>query len=227
MKRRLRGLSIVAAAVAALGLAAFWIVTIPAVVPASALPQYMPNLDNGKTMFNIGGCVSCHAIPNKDAGKVDRTRLGGGLVLPSPFGSFTAPNISPDPADGIGAWSEADFVTAMWDGTAPEGYHLYPAFPYPSYRHMQLGDVRDLFAYLKTLPPVPGKADGHHLSFPFNIRRLLGGWKLLFLKGGPFMPDAVKSAQWAGALRRMPQPAQPARRHRRERALRRRSGTGW
>jgi mono/diheme cytochrome c family protein len=196
MKRRLRGLSIVAAAVAALGLAAFWIVTIPAVVLASALPQYMPNLDNGKTMFNIGGCVSCHAIPNKDAGKVDRTRLGGGLVLPSPFGSFTAPNISPDPADGIGAWSEADFVTAMWDGTAPEGYHLYPAFPYPSYRHMQLGDVRDLFAYLKTLPPVPGNADGHHLSFPFNIRRLLGGWKLLFLKGGPFMPDAVKSAQW-------------------------------
>jgi mono/diheme cytochrome c family protein len=61
---------------------------------------------------------------------------------------------------------------------------------------MELGDVRDLFAYLKTLPPVAGKPGGHHLSFPFNIRRLLGGWKLLFLKGGPFVVDPDKSAQW-------------------------------
>src|SRR6202044_904472 len=49
---------------------------------------------------------------------------------------------------------------------------------------------------LKTLPAVAGKPAGHHLSFPFNIRRLLGGWKLLFLRGGPFVPDADKSAQW-------------------------------
>jgi mono/diheme cytochrome c family protein len=191
-----RTLAIAALAAAILGLAVFWIVTIPATVPASALPPYAPNPDNGKTMFNIGGCASCHAVPNKDPQKVDHTRLGGGLVLPSPFGTFTAPNISPDAKDGIGDWREADFVTAMWDGTAPDGSHLYPAFPYGSYRHMQLADVRDLFAYLKTLPPVAGKADGHHLAFPFNIRRLLGGWKLLYLHGGPFVPDPAKSAQW-------------------------------
>ena len=62
-------------------LGAFWILTLPAVVPASALPPYTPNLDNGQTMFNIGGCASCHAVPNKDPDKVDRTRLGGGLAL--------------------------------------------------------------------------------------------------------------------------------------------------
>ena len=61
---------------------------------------------------------------------------------------------------------------------------------------MQLDDVRDLFAYLKTLPPVPGKVRRHDLSFPFNERRLVGGWKLLFLHGGPFVPDPSKSAQW-------------------------------
>ncbi len=184
------------AVVLVIGLGAFWIVTLPAVVPASALPSYTPNVDNGRTMFNIGGCASCHAVPNVDPDKVDRTRLGGGLALNSPFGTFYVPNISPDAKDGIGKWSEANFVTALWKGTSEYGGNLYPAFPYTSYQHMQLNDVRDLFAYLKTLPPVPGKVRQHDLSFPFNEHRLLGGWKLLFLRGGPFTPDPAQSAQW-------------------------------
>jgi mono/diheme cytochrome c family protein len=193
MRRRWRALVIIAAVVMVAGLVAFWIVTIPATVPASALPAYTPNVANGKTMFDAGGCASCHAVPNKDPDKVDRTRLGGGLALPTPFGTFYVPNISPDPKDGIGNWSEADFVSALWDGTARGGEHLFPAFPYPSYRHMKLDDVRDLFAYLKTLPPVPGKVRGSDLVFPFSIRRLIGVWKLLFLHGGPFVPDPSKS----------------------------------
>ena len=135
-------------------------------------------------------------MPDKDPSRVDRTRLGGGLALNSPFGTFYVPNISPDPKDGIGNWTEANFVTAMWNGTSEHDTNLYPAFPYTSYRHMQLDDVRDLFAYLKTLPPVHGHVRHHDLSFPFNIRRLLGGWKLLFLHGGPFEPDPSQSAQW-------------------------------
>jgi mono/diheme cytochrome c family protein len=192
----LRKLAAAVVAAAVIGFAVFWLVTIPATVPASALPQYAPNLDNGKTIFNVGGCSSCHAVPDKDPQKIDRLHLGGGLELPCPFGTFVVPNISPDPADGIGNWSEADFVTALWDGTAPGGTHLYPAFPYTSYRHIELNDVRDLFAYLKTLPPVKGKPAGSDLAFPFNIRRLLGGWKLLYLTGGPYVPDPAKSPQW-------------------------------
>jgi mono/diheme cytochrome c family protein len=178
------------------GLAAFWILTIPATVPASALPAYAPNLANGRTMFDAGGCASCHAVPNADPDKVDRTRLGGGLALPCAFGTFYVPNISPDPKDGIGGWSEADFVSALWEGTAPGGRHLFPAFPYTSFRRMRLNDVRDLFAYLKTLPAVPGKVRPPELSFPFNIRRMVGIWKLLYLHGGPFAPDPSRSAQW-------------------------------
>ena len=98
-------------------------------------------------MFNAGGCSSCHAVPNQP----DRLRLGGGLAIPSPFGTFYAPNISPDPADGIGRWSEADFVTAVLKGTSPSGAHYFPAFPYASYQRAEIKDVRDLFAYLKTL----------------------------------------------------------------------------
>jgi len=193
---RLRTFALIGAAGSIAGLAAFWILTLPAVVPASALPPYSPNPDNGKTMFDIGGCASCHAVPNKDPDKVDRTRLGGGLGVKSPFGTFYVPNISPDPRDGIGNWSEANFVTALWKGTSEHGNHLFPTFPYASYQHMRLDDVRDLFAYIKTLPPVAGKVRRHDLSFPFNVRRLVGGWKLLFLHGGPFVPDPSNSAQW-------------------------------
>src|SRR5205823_6580101 len=106
---RLRGLIFIIAVSAIFALAAIWILTLPAVVPASALSPHTPNLANGQTMFNIGGCSSCHAVPDDNPEKVDRTRLGGGLALKSPFGVFYVPNISPDPKDGIGNWSEANF----------------------------------------------------------------------------------------------------------------------
>ena len=176
--------------------AAIWILTLPSVMPAAALPAHAPNLANGQIMFLVGGCSSCHAVPNNDPEKVDRKRLGGGLALKSPFGVFYAPNISSDPKDGIGSWTEANFVTALWKGTSEHGTNLYPAFPYTSYRYMQLNDVRDLYAYLKTLPPVQARSRRHELSFPFNERRLLGVWKLLFLGEGSFVPDPSRSAQY-------------------------------
>lgn len=52
----------------------------------------------GEQVFLAGQCASCHASP----GQGDRTRLGGGLPLASPFGAFNVPNISADPDDGIG-----------------------------------------------------------------------------------------------------------------------------
>jgi mono/diheme cytochrome c family protein len=191
MNRFVLGAAICVIAIAVL----FWILTIPAAVTAADLPPYTPNVDNGQMMFHVGGCASCHATPNADAKKRDDARLGGGLALSSPFGTFFVPNISPDPADGIGAWSEADFVTALWKGTSRRGRHLFPAFPYTSYQYMLLADVRDLFAYLKTLPLISGRPRRHDLAFPFNVRRLVGMWKLLFFHGGPFVPDPTKSAQ--------------------------------
>jgi mono/diheme cytochrome c family protein len=188
----IKKLIVLAAAVGVLGFAAFWFLTIPQIVPASALGAHTPDLANGKEMFTAGGCVSCHAVPKAE----DKTRLGGGLAMPSPFGTFYAPNISPDPKDGIGAWTEAQFVTALNKGTSPGGEHYFPAFPYTSYQRIAFSDLRDLFAYLKTLPPVQGRVREHDVPFPFNIRRSLGGWKLLFLDGEPFKSDPSKSEQW-------------------------------
>jgi mono/diheme cytochrome c family protein len=179
-------------AAAAIGAAAFWFLTAPISMPASALGAHTPDLGNGKTMFVAGGCSSCHAVPKQ----ADPTKLGGGLGLRSPFDTFYVPNISSDPTDGIGSWSEAQFVTAMTKGTSPDGSHLFPAFPYTSYQRMRIGDLRDLFAYLKTLPPVAGKIRDHDVPFPFNIRQMVGGWKLLFLDGDTFKSDPAQSAQW-------------------------------
>src|ERR1700722_8931573 len=104
-RRMLRKLSIFALIVAVAGAAAFWIVTIPATVPASALVPRTPDLANGRTMLLAGGCPSCHATPGQD----DRTRLGGGLAIKTAFGTFHAPNVSSDAKDGIGGWGRAEF----------------------------------------------------------------------------------------------------------------------
>jgi mono/diheme cytochrome c family protein len=183
-------LSAVLAGAAAFGIYG-WL-TAPPVILAVTTPAYTPNLANGQTTFNAGGCSSCHAVP----GQPDRTRLGGGLAIPSPFGTFYAPNISPDPVDGIGRWTEAEFVGAVTQGISPAGFHYFPAFPYTSYGHASVTDIRDLFAYLRTLAPVSGKVRDHDVPFPFNIRRNVGIWKWLFLDGKPLVPDAARSARW-------------------------------
>ncbi len=112
-------------------------------------------------------------------------RLGGGQELKTPFGSFFPPNISSDRTDGIGAWSAVDFANALMAGVAPDGRHLYPAFPYPSYARMSVQDVRDLLAFLRTIPPVSGRTSSDTLAFPFSIRRAVGLWKLLYMPAIP------------------------------------------
>jgi mono/diheme cytochrome c family protein len=184
------GLALVAAA-------GFFILTLPAfyrlVRGEQSFPaNHVPNLENGRLLFFAGGCTSCHATPNQD----DRMRLGGGYALKSPFGTFYVPNISSHRQDGIGAWSAADFVRAMREGVSPSGRHYYPAFPYTSYQRMPATDLVDLFGFMQTLPPVEGRARDHDLPFPFNLRLGVGLWKLAFLDGQLFTPEASKSATW-------------------------------
>jgi mono/diheme cytochrome c family protein len=195
MRKAIVGLLVLAV----LGALGFWGLTSPAayglirggdaVAPAA---NRQPDLENGRTLFYAGGCTSCHATPNQD----DKLRLGGGYALKSPFGTFHVPNISPHKQDGIGSWTAADFTRAMREGTSPDGRHYYPAFPYTSYQRMNAEELADLFAFMMTLQPVEGRAPGHDLPFPFNIRRGVGLWKLAFLDGRTFAPDPAKSAGW-------------------------------
>ncbi len=189
MRRRI---FLVAVFIAAAGFVTYWWLTATPLVIGVTEPAYTPDLANGQVVFNAGGCASCHAVPDQP----DRLRLGGGLAIPSPFGTFYAPNISPDPSNGIGRWTEAQFVNAVMRGVSPGGTHYFPAFPYTSYAHARRDDIRDLFAYLKTLTPVPGKVRDHDVPFPFNIRRNIGIWKLLFMDDRPLVQDNSRSASW-------------------------------
>jgi mono/diheme cytochrome c family protein len=176
----------------AFGFAIYWWLTTPSMAVSVTEAPYTPDLANGETIFNAGGCSSCHAVP----GQPDRLKLGGGLALASPFGTFYVPNISPDKADGIGRWTEAQFVEAVTRGVSPDGTHYFPAFPYTTYAHARASDIRDLFAYLETLAKVSGKVRDHDVRFPFNIRRNVGIWKWLFMDDKPFASDTARSAQW-------------------------------
>jgi mono/diheme cytochrome c family protein len=188
----LRKAVLVLLALLAAGALAFYLLTIPATVPASALPDHTPDRGNGKYMFTTGGCAECHAPPATscdDLNIKDETLLAGGRCLKTDFGVFHVPNISPDDETGIGKWTTLDFVTAMKRGVAPGGIHLYPAFPYTSYQRMTYEDLIDLKAYLDTLPAVSHDAPDHALRFPYNIRRGLGLFQRRYVDGKSFTPD--------------------------------------
>jgi len=180
------------AAVLLLAAAAGWLASGPRRLDAARVAAVGPgDAKAGERVFNMGGCASCHAAPG--ATGEARRALAGGLELKTAFGTFVVPNISPDPEDGIGKWSFADFANAVQRGVAPDGSHLYPAFPYPSYARMTLADTADLFAFLHTLPPVKGKPPASRIPFPYNVRRGIGLWKLAFLRDTPVVtlpPDA-------------------------------------
>lgn len=142
-----------------------------------------PDLTNGKRIFFAGGCASCHAAPNASGDA--RLLLTGGVTLKTQFGTFHAPNISPDPKAGISTWTLAEFGDALTRGIGRKGENLYPAFPYTSYSRMKPQDVADLFGYIKSLAPSPNVAPAHDIGFPFNQRLLLTGWKWLYLSDAP------------------------------------------
>src|SRR4051812_20432810 len=189
----LRRVLVVVGLLVVVGVVAGLLITAPRKLPASELAAaHTPNLANGEAMFTAGNCSACHMTQGQD----DRTQLAGGLKLTSPFGTFVAPNISSDRKYGIGAWSEAEFVNAVKLGTGRHGEHLYPAFPYPAYSLMKTNDVRDLFAYLRTLPRIAKPSAPHVLDFPFGIRRTIGAWKLLYFKPREFQADKARSDSW-------------------------------
>ncbi|MGQ4272535.1 c-type cytochrome [Terrihabitans sp. B22-R8] len=190
---RARPFSLALIAITLAGGTAFWALTTPARIDVSAVLDGPGDVANGARIFYAGGCGSCHAIP----GGQDPLALGGGLRLKSPFGTFTAPNISPDPEHGIGGWTQEQFVTALVAGTSPQGQHYYPAFPYVSYRNITPADARDLFAYMQTLPAASDTSPGH--DFPLNlalVRRGVGLWKRLYLGDEKVPADPARGEAW-------------------------------
>jgi mono/diheme cytochrome c family protein len=142
----------------------------------------------GEYLAKAGGCVACHTEDRKGA-----TPFAGGRELKTPFGTFYGPNITPDPQAGIGRWKEVDFVRAMREGVRPDGANLFPAFPYTSFTKITDADLRDLWAYLRTLPPSAKASRQHDLKAPYGWRWAVTPWKWLYFRPGPFKPDPAAS----------------------------------
>jgi mono/diheme cytochrome c family protein len=190
MKRWL--LILLAAVVIVAAGAYFVLVRTPAIEP---LPEGQAQafdaalIARGSELAAIGDCASCHTAPSG-------APLAGGLAVPTPFGTIYSSNITPDQDTGIGRWTEAAFARAMREGVARAGRHLYPAFPFDHFTHVTSDDVNALYAYLMTRDPVHAETPPNQLAFPFNIRALVAGWKLLFLQKGPLADDPGQSAEW-------------------------------
>ncbi len=145
----------------------------------------------GKYIFDAGGCFACHTDS-----KSGRPPLSGGPALKTPFGTFHAPNITPDRSNGIGRWTDQNFLAALRDGVSPDGRHYYPAFPYTSYTKASERDLLDLKAYLFAQPPVAQASRPHDIAFAFSFRPLLWFWKLLNFDAVRWRPDATRNEEW-------------------------------
>ena len=181
-----------------IGLAILAIAALVALAWESALPEQSPpsveqfsqaEIERGRVLAGIGNCGSCHTTDPERP-------YAGGLAMPTPFGTLYTTNISPDSATGIGLWSETAFIRSMREGVARDGSHLYPAFPYTHYTRVSREDLQALYAYFMTREPIQAPEPDNELKFPFNLRFLQVGWKLLFFDREAWQPDTGRSDQW-------------------------------
>ncbi|HUB15217.1 MAG TPA: cytochrome c [Acetobacteraceae bacterium] len=166
-----------------------WYRAIPRVQPPARTAFPSAAIEHGAVLAALGNCVSCHTAPGG-------APFAGGRAVQTPFGTIYASNITPDPVTGIGTWPEAAFRRAMRQGVDRAGDQLYPAFPYDHFTEVSDADDADLYAYLMTRAPVRAGVPANELSFPFDYRFLIAGWKLVLFRPAAFRLDATQSAQW-------------------------------
>ncbi len=152
----------------------------------NAVGLYAQDINRGKYISYISGCFTCHTdIENNGLA------YAGGREFISPFGKFYSPNITGNIENGIGNWTDQDFINALTNGISPKGDHYYPIFPYTSYKYMSYKDIIDLKAYLFSLD-ANSKNFSHKLKFIFNIRELIFFWKILYFKASE--PNNIKKS---------------------------------
>ena len=148
-------------------------------------------IEKGKYIFHASGGCSCHTDTKNDG-----AFLAGGRPINTPFGTFFGTNISPDPATGIGKWTDEDFVSAMTKGLSPEGEHYFPVFPYTSFHNFKQEDLIALKAYLFSIPAISQKNLSHDLILPFGRQALLMIWKNVVWSSQPLIPNPEQTQSW-------------------------------
>ena len=153
---------------------------------AAEPPKKPAKVARGEYLVRAMGCNDCHTPwkMGKDGPEPDMTRMLSGhpqaMAMPpppklpegpwalvaaatmtawsGPWGvSFTS-NLTPDPETGIGRWTEQNFVDSIRNGKVMgKGRPLLPPMPWPMYRNLNDDDLKAIFAYLKSIPPLQNK----------------------------------------------------------------------
>lgn len=131
-------------------------------------PSAQSPLDRGKYLTAAMGCSDCHT-PGGLSPRPDLSRyMGGsdlGFSVPG-LGYFVPPNLTPDKATGLGAWTTDQIVAAFTTGTRPDGRILAPPMPVQDYKNLSKPDAYAIAAYLQSLPPVSRKVPGPAAAKP-------------------------------------------------------------
>lgn len=154
-----------------------------ALFEANAFEEHQVDIANGKQVFHAAGCAGCHGLDG------DPLVLAGGQEIQTKFGSLFSPNITSDPDNGIGGWSNSDFLNAVLLGQNPDGGEYYGAvFPFASYAYMTPEDALDMRAFMQTLPSSDAKSKDHEINFS-------NAWVLENWTENPVPLNAVNEAQ--------------------------------
>jgi mono/diheme cytochrome c family protein len=171
------------------------VLTLGVMLGSGACAADPESVGRGKYLYDAAGCGGCHRS-SRTGGPPEGDLPAGGRALKTPFGVFHAPNISADSQNGIGNWSEAQFLTALRQGIAPGGKLLFPVFPFPSFSGLTDRDMGDIRNYILSLPAAPNANIDHEVPFPFGWRPSMIGWRTLFFKPGPLVSKPEMSEQW-------------------------------
>lgn len=144
----------------------------PSVSSTIQLSDSTEAIERGEYLVIAGGCISCHR------GDEDEDLFIGGHALETDFGTFYAPNITPDRETGIGSWQAEDFLRALKHGRTPSGSFYYPAFPYRAYAGLTDQDAADIGSYLMSLEPINNSVPEAQTPAWLN-RWAMAGWNLL------------------------------------------------
>ncbi len=149
-----------AAALAATALAA----AAAHLLPGTARAADPALVERGAYLAQIMDCDGCHT-PGVMSGQPDFSRrLAGGTVgfRVGDLGVFWPPNLTSDPATGLGAWSAEEITAALRTGLRPDGRELAPIMPWRSYSALTEQDMAALVAYLQSLPAVEHQVPEPH-----------------------------------------------------------------
>jgi hypothetical protein len=93
--------------------------------------------------------------PNFGAGPWAWTGSITNTAFAGPWGVSFAANLTPEQGTGLGIWTEDMFVRALRTGRhMGTSREILPPMPWPAFRNLTDEDLKAIYAYLRSIPPV-------------------------------------------------------------------------